>query len=249
MNAAFLSKDLDANAKEVLNFLQDFEKRYPEQKDAFAKVARMRLVASEKAERFADLEKEADNIFTNFKPDEQPDLLIGLDTVLPKDVKKLEKQNDKDNLLPAKRLLARLHADRLQRGVPFAPDESPELFKYELAQLYLDVKDYDRALPLYQELQSGAYSLVSRAGLAQIAEVKGDQRQAISHWDEMLKGTQVGDPLWFRGSYEVARLDAALGDKENSCRTINGARASLARLGEQGLKKKIQDLAVQSCGK
>ncbi len=249
MNAAFLSKDVDANAKEVLSFLQDFEKKYPEQKDAFAKVARLRLVASEKANRFGDLEKEVDNIFTHFKPEEQKDLLVGLDKVLPKDVKKLEKQNDKDNLLPAKRLLTRLYADRLQRGVPFAPDESPDLFKYELAQLYLDVKDYDKATPLYQELQKGAYSLVSMAGLAQIAEVKGDQRQAITHWDEMLKGTQIGDPLWFRGTYEVARLDAELGEKDQSCKTINGARASLARLGEQGLKKKIQDLAVQSCGK
>jgi TolA-binding protein len=249
MNAAFLSKDVDANAKEVLTFLQDFEKKYPEQKDAFAKVARMRLVASEKAGRFGDLEKEVDSIFTRFKPEEQKDLLVGLDKVLPKDVKRLEKQNDKENLLLAKRLLTRLYADRLQRGTPFAPDESPDLFKYELAQLYLDVKEYDKAIPLYQELQKGAYSLVSMAGLAQIAEVKGDQRQAITHWDEMLKGTQVGDPLWFRGMYEVARLDAALGDKDQSCKIITGARTTLARLGEQGLKKKIQELAIQSCGK
>lgn len=249
MNAAFLSKDVDANAKEILNFLQDFETKYPEQKDAFAKVARMRLVASEKAGRFADLEKEVNNIFTRFKPNEQQELLVGLDKVLPKDVKKLEKQNDKENLLPAKRTLAWLHADRLQRGVPFAEDESPQQFKYELAQMYLDVKEYDKAVPLYQELQQGAYSLVSLAGLAQIAEVKGDQRQSIAHWEEMLKGTQVGDPLWFRGTFEVARVHAALGEKEDSCKTITGARPVLARLGEQGLKKKIQDLAVQSCGK
>jgi tetratricopeptide (TPR) repeat protein len=249
MNAAFLSKDVDSNAKEILNLLQDFEKKYPEQQDAFAKVARMRLVASEKAGRFADLEKETDNIFTRFKPDEQKELLVGLDKVLSKDVKKLEKQNDKEALLAAKRTLARLYADRLQRGTPFAEDESPQQFKYELAQIYLDVKDYDKAVPLYRELQQGAYSLVSLAGLAQIAEVKGDQRQSISYWEDMLKGTQVGDPLWFRGTFEVARLEAGLGDKENSCKTINGARPILTRLGEQGLKKKIQDLATQSCGK
>lgn len=248
MNAAFLSKNVDANAKEILTFLQDFEKKYPEQQDAFAKVARMRLVASEKAGRFVDLEKEVESIFTRFKSDEQKDLLVGLDKVLPKDMKKLEKQNDKDGLLAAKRTLARLYADRLQRGVQFAADESPQQFKYELAQIYLDVKDYDKAMPIYQELQQGAYSLVSLAGLAQIAEVRGDQRQAISYWEDMLKGTQVGDPLWFRGTFEVARLQAGLGEKENSCKTVNGARTILARLGEQGLKKKIQDLAVQSCG-
>lgn len=249
MNAAFLSKDIDANAKEVLNFLQDFEKKYPEQKDAFAKVTRLRLVASEKAGRFTDLEKEVEHIFTHFKPEEQQELLVGLESVLPKDVKKLEKQNDKDSLVAAKRTLARLYSDRLQRGVPFAEDQSPQQFKYELAQMYLDVKEYDKATALYQELQQGPYSLVSFAGLAQIAEVKGNPQQSITQWGELLKGTQVGDPLWFRGSYEVARLEATLGSKDQSCRTINSTKPLLARLGEQGLKKKIQDLTVQSCGK
>jgi hypothetical protein len=140
MNAAFHSKDADAHAKEILAFLQDFEKKYPEQREAFAKVARMRLVAAEKAGRFVDLEKEVDNIFTRFTPDQQKDLLAGLDKVLPNDVKMLEKQNDKENLLSAKRTLARLYADRLQRGEPFAADESPQRFKYELAQMYLDVR-------------------------------------------------------------------------------------------------------------
>jgi len=249
MNAAFLSKDVDAHAKEILTFLQDFEKKYPEQKEAFAKVARMRLVAAEKAGQFAELEKEVDNIFTRFPPSEQKELLAGLDKVLPKDVKQLEKQNDKENLLRAKRTLARLYSDRLQQGLPFAEDESPQQFKYELAQMYLDIKDYDKAIPLYQELQHGAYSLVAQAGLAQIAEVKGDPNQSIAHWEEMLKGTQVGDPLWFRGTFEVARLYATAGNTDLSCKTVNGARPVLVRLGDQGLKKKIQDLAVQSCGK
>jgi tetratricopeptide (TPR) repeat protein len=142
-----------------------------------------------------------------------------------------------------------LYANRLQQGEAFAEDESPAQFKYELAQLYLDVKDYDKAIPIYQELQQSAYSLVSLAGLAQIAAVKGDQHQAITYWEEMLKGTQAGDPLWFRGTFEVAQLNATLGNTDLACKTVSNARAMLGRLGEQGLKKKIQDLGVQTCGK
>jgi tetratricopeptide (TPR) repeat protein len=249
MNAAFLSKDVDTKAADIIALLQDFEKKYPDEKDAFAKVARIRLVALEKAGRFADLEKEVDNIFTRFKPDEQKELLAGLSKVLPIDIKKLEKKNDKENLLTAKRTLARLYANRLQQGEAFAEDESPTQFKYELAQLYLDVKDYDKATPIYQELQQSAYSLVSLAGLAQIAAVKGDQHQALTYWEEMLKGTQAGDPLWFRGTFEVAQLNATLGNTDLACKTISGARAMLGRLGEQGLKRRIQDLGVQTCGK
>src|SRR5262249_21668623 len=93
MNAAFLSKDVDTKAADIVSLLQDFEKKYPEQKDAFAKVARIRLVALEKAGRFADLEKETDNIFTRFTLDEQKELLAGLSKVLLVDLKKLEKKN------------------------------------------------------------------------------------------------------------------------------------------------------------
>lgn len=249
MNAVFLSQeDKDARAAEIVALLQDFETKYPNRKEAFAEVVRMRLVSLEKTGRFADLDKEVENIFARFKPEEQKELLAGLTQVLKIDIKKLEQTQDKENALTAKRALARLHADRLQRGEAFAEDESVPKFKYDLAQLYLDVKDYDKAKPLYQELQQGAYSLAALAGLGQIAEVEGKQHEAVGYWEQMLKETQVGDPLWFRGTFEVARLNAAIGNADLACRTVNSTRPMLNRLGDQGLKKKIQTLATQSCG-
>lgn len=248
MNAVFLSQeDRDARAAEIVALLQDFETKYPDRKDAFAEVARMRLVALEKTGRFADLEKDVENIFTRFKPDEQKELLAGLTQVLENDIKKLERKQDQENTVAAKRTLARLHEDRLQRGEAFAKDESVPEFKYKLAQLYLDVKVYDKAKPLYEELRQGLYSLAALAGLAQIAEVEGKQGEALSHWEQMLKETQVGDPLWFRGTFEYARLNAAAGNADLACRTVNSTTPMLNRLGDQRLKKKIQTLATQSC--
>lgn len=249
MNAVFLSQEVDQRAQEVLSLLDNFEQKYPEQQDAFAKVARMRLVAYQKAGRFAELEKEVDNIFSRFSPPEQQELLAGLSQVLPKDIRRLEKLDDREALLAAKRTLARLYAERLRRHEAFAEDESPARFKYELAQLYLDVRDYDKAIPLYQELQQSAYSLVSLAGLARIAEVKGDRRQALAYWEEMLKGTQVGDPLWFHGTFAVAQLHAAQGDTASACKTLASTRPLLGRLGDQGLKKQIQDFAGHHCSR
>lgn len=249
LNTVFLGKDMDANAAAIATLLQDFEKKYPEQKDAFDSVARTRLIVLEKTGRFPDLEKNVDSIFAHYKPDQQKEILKGLDQVLPRDIKKLDKANDKDNLLAAKRTLARLYSERLNRGDAFAPEESPDQFKYNLAQLYLDVKDYDKAAQLYQELQQGAYSLASLAGLAQLAAIKGDTNQALNYWDEMLKGTQVGDPLWFRGTYETAQLQAGLGNKDQACKTVSSAFVMIGRAGDQGLKKKIQDLSLQTCKK
>jgi tetratricopeptide (TPR) repeat protein len=250
LNTIFLAQNMDANAGAIMNLLQDFEKKYPEQEKAFESVARTRLIALQKTGRFAELEKNVDTIFARYNPAQQQELLKGLPQVLASDVKRLEKQEDKDNLLIARRTLARLYADRLQRGDAFAPEESPDQFKYNLAQLYLDVKDYDKASQLYLELRKGgAYSLAALAGLARIAEVKGELPQATTYWEELLKGSQVGDPLWFHGTHGIAQIQAKQGSQDQACKTISAAFVMIKRVADPGLKKKIQDLSVQTCKK
>jgi tetratricopeptide (TPR) repeat protein len=251
MNAVYLGKDMDANAAALVTLLQDFEKKYPEQSEAFESVARTRLIVLQKTGRYADLEKEADRIVATYKGEQQQELLKGLDKVLASDIKRLEKGGDKekDNILIAKRTLARLHAERLRRGDAFGPEESPDQFKYDLAQLYLDIKDYDKAETIYQDLRQGPYSLAALAGLAQIADVKGDANTSFALWGELLKATKPDEPAWFRGTYGVAQLQAEQGNKEQSCKTISEAFVRIGQLRDASLKKRIQDLSVQSCKK
>lgn len=259
MHAVLLSEDIDANAVQIADLLHDFEQQYPVHKDAFETVARVRLITLEKAGRFKKLEKNVEAIFANYNGDKRLELLKALDQVLVRDIRTLTKQMNRpelssgrpddspgENLQAAKRTLVRLYSDKIARQ-DFAADESQDKFKYELAQLYLDVKDYDRAAALYTELQDGAYSLVSLAGLAHIAEVNDDKQQALAYWEEMLQDSQVGDPLWFRGSYEVAVLNASLGNAQAGCRTARGTRAMLNRLGDPQLKKQIQDFVTKNC--
>lgn len=247
MNAVLLSEDTDANAAQIADLLHDFEQQYPAHKDAFETVARVRLVTLEKSGRFGELEKNVAAIFANYDTVKRLDLLTALDQVLVRDIRALKKHKDTENLQAARRTLARLYSDKIARN-DFAADESQDKFKYELAQLYLDIRDYDQAAALYAELQDGAYSLVSLAGLARIAEVHGNKEQALAYWEEMLQDSQAGDPIWFRGSYEVAILNASLGNAQAGCRTARGTRAMLSRLGDQQLKKQIQDFVTKNCG-
>ncbi len=250
LNTILLAKNMDANAGAIITLLADFEKKYPEQEKAFEAVARTRIIALQKTGQFAELEKSIDAIMARYQPAQQQELLKGLPQVVAADVKRLEKQEDKESLLAAKRLLARLYADRLKRGEAFAPEESPDQFKYNLAQLYLDVKDHESASQLYQELRKGgAYSLASLAGLARIAEVKNELPQANTYWEELLKGSQVGDPLWFHGTHGIAQIHAKQNNPEQACRTISAAFVMIKRVTDPGLKKKIQDLSMQTCRK
>ena len=250
MNAVHLGHDLDANAEEIVSLLDGFEEKYPKHPDAFETAARTRLIALQKTGRYAELEKDVDKIYDRYETEKQEELLAGLSGVLEKDIRKLRRQKDNDNAVFAKRTLARLQEEWLKGGGEFAEDESPDRFRYDLAQLYLDTKQYDKAEVIYKDLEQkqGAYSIVSTVGLAQISEVRGNKKRALSLWEAMLKGTQVGDPLWFRGTFEVARLNDTLGNSTQACKTVNSAQKMLNRLGDQGLKTKIKDFASQTCG-
>ena len=250
MHAVYLSHDMDANAEQIVSFLEGFEEKYPKQPDAFETVARTRLVALQKTGRYAELARDVGTILERYQPDKQEELLAGLSGVLEKDIRKLRRQNDTDNALIAKRTLARLHETWLKNDGQFAEDQSPDRFHYDLAQLYLDTKQYDKAEIIYTDLEQkqGAYALVALVGLAQVSEVRGDKKRALSLWEAMLKGTQVGDPLWFRGTFEVARLNDTLGNATQACKTVSSAQRMLKRLGDASLKTKIQDFANQTCG-
>ena len=250
MHAVYLSHDMDAHAEQIVSFLEGFEEKYPKQPDAFETVVRTRLVALQKIGRYADLAKDVDTIFERYQPEKQKELLAGLSGVLERDIRKLHRQDDTDNELVAKRTLARLHEEWLKSDGKFAEDQSPDRFRYDLAQLYLDTKQYDKAEVIYKDLdqKQGAYAIVSTVGLAQISEVRGNKKRALSLWEAMLKGTQVGDPLWFRGTFEVARLNDTLGNATQACKTVSSAQKMLKRLGDTSLKTKIQDFASQTCG-
>ncbi len=250
MHAVHLSQDMDANAERIVSFLEGFEERYPKQTEAFETVARTRLVALQKAGRYAELARDVEAILGRYQPDKQEELLAGLSGVLEKDIRKLRRQGDKDNELSAKRTLARLHEAWLENDGEFAEDQSPDRFHYDLAQLYLDIQQYDKAEIIYKDLEQkqGAYALVAIVGLARISEVRGDEKRALSLWEAMLKGTQVGDPLWFRGTFEVARLNDTLGNVDQACKAVSSAQRMLKRLGDASLKTRIQEFASRTCG-
>ena len=250
MHAVYLSHDMDANAERIVSLLSGFEEQYPKQPEAFETVARTRLVALQKTGRYEELERDVEKMFDRFLPETRTELVAGLDGILEKDIRALRRAGDTANEQAAKRTLARLHEAWLENGGEFAEDESPDRFRYDLAQLYLDTRQYEKAEAIYTRLEQdqGLYSIVSTVGLARIAEARGNTERALSLWQAMLQHTQVGEPLWFRGTFEAARLNDTTGNPAQACKTVNGAQKMLSRLGDQNLKTKIQALASQTCG-
>ena len=255
MNAVFLSQegaqdgaqDGQQREEKIASLLKDFEDKYPNQDDAFFTVAQMRLGALVKLGRFTEAEEVIAAALRRFDPEQQKQLLAKLPDRLLREARNREVEGDGTEALAAKRAVALIYENRL-REQKNGEEPLSNQFKYQLAQLYLDVEKNDKALSLLEELQEGAYSLVALAGLGTIAERKGNHQGALDYWEEMLKGTQVGDPLWFRGTYKLAQLYQTMGNTEQACKIINTATRMFPRLGNDTLKQQIQEQVVQSCG-
>jgi tetratricopeptide (TPR) repeat protein len=247
MQAVFLSRDGRKNDAEMVALLEDFEEKYPKQKDAFLKVARLRLAALTRLGRLQEVEKDVQAALKRFKGEEQTQLFTGMPDTWLRRARQREAEGDDAGAATARRAALRIYESRWQRQRD--GEEAPSnQFKYQLAQLYLDLGQNDKALPLFTDLQDGAYSLVALAGLGTLAGRAGDYPTALGYWQRALKDTQAGDPLWFRGTYELSRLYLATGNREQACKLIRSTGTMLPRLGDARLKKQIQEQIAQSCG-
>ena len=245
MHAVYLSHDMDANAEQIVSFLEGFEEKYPKQPDAFETVVRTRLVALQKTGRYADLAKDVDTIFDRYQPEKQKELLAGLSGVLERDIRKLRRQNDKDNELVAKRMLARLHEEWLKNDGEFCGKISLRIASTMISLSSISIPSNTTRLRVSIKILSKSrvpMRLSPLSGLAQISEVRGNSKRALSLWEAMLKGTQVGDPLWFRGTFEVARLNDTLGNSSQACKTVSSAQRMLKRLGDTQSQDQDQGL-------
>jgi tetratricopeptide (TPR) repeat protein len=192
------------------------------------------------------VEKDVEAAARRFDAAQQQRLFRGLAELILDEARPYEMKGDSATAVAAKRAALRVYEARA-RLRPEGGEPVPSRLKYELAELYLAVGEDDKALALFEELREGAYSLVALSGLGTVAERQGNREQALAYWRQMLRETRVGNPLWFRGTYDIARTYYAMDEAERSCRMIRPAARLLSRLPDEALKRKIEELARTAC--
>lgn len=243
MQAVYTTLQPEPNDQAILDTLNGFEKKYPDQKDLLPQVARLRLSADQHLGRFADAEAEVKAhgplLLASLGAPAIEDLAVGF-------VRDGARRNGKGDA--AANQAAQQVALRLYETL-VSDNEGSSKAKVTLARLYENTGDLKKASALYTEsLQANANSAAALRGLGRIAEAEKRLPEAIGFWQQLGKAVKAGDAPWYESNYEVARLTQAMGKKKESCDQLEQLKPAMPGLSDADLRKKLDDLYKQVCG-
>lgn len=224
----------------VLETLAGFETRYPEQKDLFPQMARLRLAAALPSGRFeaaaADADRYGDALIADYGPAVVEELAVAF-----------VREGARRSAEPGANEKAQRIALALQDRLPMEGDTSGRL-RLTRAKLRENLGDAMGAATLYREvlsLQPG--SLPARRGLARLAEAGGDLAAAQSEWNAVREASRPGDAPWYEAHYETARLAHARGDSRAACRQLEQLKPAMPGLSDVDLRGRLDALYQKAC--
>jgi TolA-binding protein len=243
MQAVYAALQPEPNDQAVLNALNGFETKYPEQKDLLPQVARLRLGAYQRLGRFADAEAEVKAhgqlLLASLGAPAIEDLAVGF----VRDGARRNGKGDAAANQAAQQVALRLYEQLV------SDNEGSGKAKLTLARLYENTGDLKKAAALYTEtLQANANSPAALRGLGRIAEADKRLPDAINYWQQLGKAVRPGDAPWYESNYEVARLTQVMGKKKESCDQLEQLKPTMPGLSDADLRKKLDALYKQVCG-
>lgn len=243
MQAVFTTLQPEPNDQAILDTLNGFEKKYPDQKDLLPQVARLRLSADQHLGRFADAEAEVNAhgplLLASLGAPAIEDLAVGF----VRDGARRNGKGDAAANQAAQQVALRLYEQLV------SDNEGSGKAKLTLARLYENSGDLKKASALYTEtLQANATSTAALRGLGRIAEAEKRLPEAIGLWQQLGKAVKAGDAPWYESNYEVARLTQAMGKKKESCDQLEQLKPAMPGLSDADLRKKLDELYKQVCG-
>jgi TolA-binding protein len=232
----------DANAK-IAEALADYAKRFPDEKELLPQAVRIRLDALRELGRFADAEREVKANAEALRTEGRRDALEKIATGYQKASARREADGDAAGAQAANQVALAVYVI-----IAALDGDGNDRTKLVLARLS-EASDSDKADALYKELLQGekGTALAALRGLARVAEARKRLPEAVGYWKQYVAATTPGDPPWYEGQYQQARLIFAQGDKSGSCKMLNDLRPAMPGLGDATIRKQLSELYEQAC--
>ena len=226
MQAVYDTLQPEPNDQAVLDALNGFEKKYPDQKDLLPQVARLRLTAYQRLGRFADAEAEVKAhgplLLSSLGAPAIEDLAVGF-------VRDGARRNGKGDA--AANQAAQQVALRLYELL-VSDSEGSGKAKLTLARLYENTGDLKKAAALYTEtLQANANSPAALRGLGTHRR-SGEAlaRCASATGNSWARRCAPAMRRWYEEQLRGRAPDAGDGQEEGVVRSAGAAQAGDARL-------------------
>lgn len=243
LQAVYLSLRGDGGAEQVVRALADFDRRFPGQPELWPQAVRLRLGALLELERFADAEEAVQRNATVLAGEQRPDAVEALAARYARAGARRDADPNSD-AAAASRVALALYA--LGDGAQPSEDAKRQLTK---ARLLEATGDWAAAASIYRELLAAdGNSALALRGLAKAEEQQGLTAEALRHWVAYTERSRPGDPGWFQGNYQQARLLLAEGDRKRSCELLTKLRPAMPGLTDADLRSELSALYKGACG-
>jgi tetratricopeptide (TPR) repeat protein len=230
--------------EDVATSLADFGRRFPAQPDLLPQALRLRLGALLQLGQFAAAEQALKENTAVLEKEDRVAAIEGLAAGYAKAGARRKAQGEGAAADAASRVALALY--QIADGAGGAPDAKQKL---TVARLQEATGDWNAAAASYREiLQADGNSLAALRGLAHVDEVQGKTADALAHWSAYTAKARPGDPGWYQGQYEQARLTLATGDKRKSCDLLTTLRPSMPGVSDADLRSQLEALYKQACG-
>jgi hypothetical protein len=251
MLAGLLQGQKGSNPTEIADLLTGFESQYPSMSDKFSDVQEWRITALDQLGRFDDVQRDVQAVVAEYKktPNANTDFIkeLGLDFWhAAQDAQ--ASGNQKAYVANAK--LTQTAYDYFESQVLAGKTPAKNLTGTLsiLGQAYIAQNNVEKAKTIFdQVVKADAASPDANAGLARIAQAKGDLKDAVSLWTNVENTAAESDPLWYEAKYQVASIYAKQGNIAGACNKLASTRAEHPTLGSPEMLKQWDALQKKIC--
>ena len=244
LQAVYVSLRGEGGDEVVAKSLADFGQRFPQQQELLPQAVRLRLGALLQLGQFAAAAEAVKQNADALAKEDRPDAIEGLAAGYAKAGTRRKAQGDSAGADAAARVALALY-----QVLDSAGGRTETKQKLAVARLHESTSDWAAAAAVYREvLQTDASSLTALRGLAHAEEEQGKGPDALALWVTYTEKSRPGDPGWYQGQYQQARLLLAGGDKQRSCELLTKLRPAMPGLTDADLRTQLDALYKQACG-
>lgn len=240
LRAVYLSLRGEGGDAQVAALLADFAPRFPQQSELLPQAVRLRLGALLALDRFNDAQQAVTQYGAALQAEQRDEQLDGLATGFARAAARRKAAGDAAGAAAAAKTALALYGLVGERGGG----------KQQLAMAHLQENsgDLDGAAQMFAAaLATDPNNLVALRGLARIEEAQGKRAEAQARWATYTARSRPGDPGWFQGEYQQARLELAGGKKADSCQRLTKLRPAMPGLTDADLRRDLTTLYEQAC--
>lgn len=251
MLASILEEDQDhVDYAQIAPLLENYETNYPSMSAKFQDVIDWRITALDRLGKYDEVNQQVAQYAARAKTDpSKQDFLKGLGIEFWKAAQAAKDNND-DKAYKANAALTvtanKLFADQAASGKIPVKNLTGTLSIY--AQALQATGHNDEADQIFQEVvKADPASPDANAGLARIAEAKGNWKEANERWTAVENTAAESDPLWYEAKYHLAIVYSKQGNVQSACSKLAQTRAEHPTLGSPEMKVRWDGLQRKLC--